>query len=325
MFLLPSRLLSALPWSVYLFVTLAAARALTGPTPHNDLAVATKPSGLSATLPPPGFTLGPAEIGTVPVYIRTVFALVNDALGSLAAEPFESRISRPQIYESPNARLALSGPHDRGGFDVKHMVWALTLVIRRMVDINSFRNYRYNAKLNGNSVGHVWIMYKTPGEGSAANSTALTATLQPLDLGAVIQGPNPNPFAVRVSTIRGPVLSFVDAMMAIISGLTNIAPHDMSSPVGGDLHPSRITSTWPPFRARFGLANLVPPSVTAPVWFKYEVVLQALKALAREVLISIRIPQLQIDILYNRSLWGAGVLMLIVPSQTKVDENITVA
>ncbi|KAL8864883.1 MAG: hypothetical protein Q9198_009585 [Flavoplaca austrocitrina] len=183
-----------------------------------------------------------------------------------------------------------------------------------MVDINSFRNYRYNVKLNGNSVGHVWIMYKTPGE-----------ALQPLDFGAVIQGPNPNPFAVRVSTIRGPALSFVDAMMAIISGLTDIAPHEMSSPVGGDLHRRRITSTWPPFRARFGLADVVPPSVTAPVWFKYQVVLQALKALAREVLISITIPQLRIDILYNRSLWGAGVLMLIVPSQTKVDENITVA
>ncbi|KAL8897643.1 MAG: hypothetical protein Q9192_002473 [Flavoplaca navasiana] len=276
MFLFPSRLLSTLPWS--------------GPIPHNDLAILTKPSGLSATLPPPGFILGPAEVGTVSVYIGTVFALVNDALGSLAAEPFESRISRPQISEYPIARLTLSGPHDRGGFDVKYMVWGLTLVIRRMVDINSFRNYRYNAKLNGDSVGHVWIMYKTPGEGSEANT-----------------------------------LSFVDAMMAIISGLTDIPPHDMSSPVGGDLHPGRITSTWPPFRGRFELADIVPPSATAPVWFKYKVVHQALKALAQEVFISIRTPQLRIYILYNRSLWGTGVLALIAPSQTKVDEKITVA
>ncbi|KAL9634859.1 MAG: hypothetical protein Q9204_002834 [Flavoplaca sp. TL-2023a] len=189
-----------------------------------------------------------------------------------------------------------------------------------MVDINSFRDYRYNAKLNGNSFGHVWIMSKTPGEGSEANSTALSVTLQPLDPVGVIQGPNPNHFAARVSTIRGPALSFVDATLAIISGLTDIAPQDMWRS-----NPGRITSTWPPFRGRLELADVVPPSAIAPVWFKYKVVLQALKALAQEVFISIRIPQLRIDLLYNRSLWGTGVLALIAPSKTKVDENITVA
>lgn len=156
-----SRLVPALIWSINLFVVYATGRALTGPTFHNDLAISTRPSGLSATLPPTGFTLGPAEVGTVSIDPRTVFSLVAHALGSLAAEPFESRISQPQIHEHVGGRLTLSGPYTGGGFDVKYMVWGLTLVIRKMVDNSSFRNYRYNTKINGNSVGHVWIMYKT--------------------------------------------------------------------------------------------------------------------------------------------------------------------
>ncbi|KAL8656928.1 MAG: hypothetical protein Q9226_002434 [Calogaya cf. arnoldii] len=314
MFPFQSRMLRASVWSIYFYFALATARALTIPARNTGLDIGATPSALSASLPPVGFTIGDPEVGTVALSSYIVFQSITTALEELVASPFESRVSATRYYPYANLLLVLTGP-SASAFDVKFMVWGLTLIIRRMVDLNSFRNYRFRLNWNGNSVGLVWLMYRTPRNGLDTNNTAISTIPQPSNLDAIHVGIK----ATDLSTRAFPPFTLNDAMMAIISGLTDIAPNDILRPVPH----GHIVSTWPPSRGQFSLTSLVPQDTQ--VWFHYLVVLNTLRLLARQVLLRVLIPQMQITIYCNSILCGSGSLILMGPSEIEAGANITVA
>ncbi|KAL8663030.1 MAG: hypothetical protein Q9168_008160 [Polycauliona sp. 1 TL-2023] len=303
---------------------------MTAATPDIELGIWANPSNSSVSRPPPAFDVGPPQLGIIGIPDRAIFALVDKALSELVVLPFDSITPSSRVVRNQgvNAVLALSGPLG-GGFPVKYMVWGLASAMARMVTLNSFRNYRFPLRWNGHEVGHVWILYGTPRDGLTANRTADLGTIsQPMKEPVTpISGSNTALQACNVQCnlidiTSNPPMSLNDAMMAIISGYTDIAPFNFSQQTPG----ARFQSVWPPFVGRFELLPVRPYGVDPPLLCWAEILRRALDSLALHAISRATQPQKMISCWDNHQvLVAVGKLTLNGQTATDARTNVSVA
>ncbi|KAL8751499.1 MAG: hypothetical protein Q9184_006051 [Pyrenodesmia sp. 2 TL-2023] len=276
-------------WSLLLLAARLIAHVSTNPLPANEVnavlqgtstIAATSPdespintsSYLTATLPPSDFTIE-ATVGTVELDRRGVFSLTINALGRLV----ESRPGdpvRPDDYRSPEFQgmsLATSGIGPQSEFRAQYMIWGLTLAIKHMEDRQEFRNWRFALRWQGNVVGRLLYLYRSPRD--TIESSATLSAGDPWQTGAPVSAPDvsENDTVVRFSIYAAPKaqIEYDDAMMVLVSGMTDLAMHRMDEPV----ERYHFDTTWLPYAGRFSLRpSPITPASLQQGWFKYHLV-----------------------------------------------------
>lgn len=126
-FLFKSLILPLLPLSAVSIRCSASPRSMTRSLTTSESAKSGS-LNISAVFPPAALKIRFEGTATGIIPERTCFALVVEALKSLALVPFNSRLDRAEQIESirfPGVILGLAGPYDSGGMNVRYIVWGL--------------------------------------------------------------------------------------------------------------------------------------------------------------------------------------------------------
>ncbi|KAL9605308.1 MAG: hypothetical protein Q9179_001482 [Wetmoreana sp. 5 TL-2023] len=268
----------------------------------------TPPSNLSALKPPREFTYNLAG-GSVPLNNRGCFQLTIHALATLVKAQYVSREPTStylRVPSAPGMALSLSGVHQGGGFDVRFMIWGLTLAIKRMVDQERFRNWRFTLRWRGDLVGTLWYFYESSHDGVEGNGPPIWENTTRIELPTVpsrLVDENAGGITFGIEEVHDSNLRLNDVMMVIVSGLTDIAVHDMENQVRQD----RFETFFVRYNARFRLwPDVQPPA--SPTWFTYEVVRSALQTVASGYLQQETIRSIRILIFRSGIVYGHGEL-----------------
>ncbi|KAL8738767.1 MAG: hypothetical protein Q9181_000484, partial [Wetmoreana brouardii] len=260
------------------------------------------PSNLSALKPPREFTFDLAG-GSVPLNKRGCFQLTIIALATLAKAPYVSREPASTYLRIPSApamALSMSGLYPGGGFDVRFMIWGLTLAIKRMVDQERFLNWRFTLRWRGDLAGTLWYFYDRSYDGIGGASVWENATQTELPtVPSKLGDKNAGGITFGIEELPGRPLYLNDVMMAIVSGLTEIAVYDMEQQVREDY----FETVFARYNAKFRLWPAERPSVP-PTWFTYEVVRLALQIMAWGYLQRVTTRPIQISIFRNGIVYG---------------------
>ncbi|KAL8888445.1 MAG: hypothetical protein Q9215_004123 [Flavoplaca cf. flavocitrina] len=248
------------------------------PSPGSGSPTIAQP-GLSATLPPPGFAIRVSG-GSKPIHNHDVFKLSVKALATFAVNSFDRsyRANVLQLHKDAKIALALGGPGTN--FLANYTIWGITLATKYMVDQHSFRNWRFQLYWQQNYVGQIWYVnghqISTPSAIDALRTSGQevlwqtnNTTTQPeiANLGAA-----PN---IRIAPIQGPALTLNEVMMTIISGLSDLAPHNKDQRVQN----TRFITNFAPYRGRIDIGFSWPPQLSPP-WYTYSFLIQLLEGLA---------------------------------------------
>ncbi len=238
-------------------------------------------SSLSMTLPPSDFTIE-ATVGTVKLDRRGVFPLTIVVLGLLAAlSPNDS--VKPRDYKARDITgmsLATSGTGPQGQLLAQHTIWGLILAIKYMKDRQSFRNWRFTLRWQGNVVGTLLYLYKNARDSIGASETPSAMDL--LQTNTSLLAPPGIPVddvrtVLSIRPVEAVVIDYDDAMMAVAGGMADLATHRMYEHVVTDC----FYSNWLPYAGTFAVYSTPPvPASLQPDWFKYHVVSQVLAKLA---------------------------------------------
>lgn len=240
------------------------------------------PSYLAGTLPPPDFTIE-ATVGTVELDRRAVFPLTITALGDLVGLPSDDQ-ARPRDYRSPDFQdmsLATSGIGPQSQFLPQHMIWGLTLAVKYMKDQQQFRNWRFTLQWQGNVVGTLLYLYTSPGDTIESSATPSAGDLWQPDAPISAHGIPVDDAVVttEIYAVESVQIEYEDAMMVLVSGMTDLAMHRMDEPVVG----YHFDTTWLPYACWFLLnPSKVTPGSLPPRWFRYNRVRQLILRLSSE-------------------------------------------
>ncbi|KAL8990510.1 MAG: hypothetical protein Q9169_008104 [Polycauliona sp. 2 TL-2023] len=238
---------------------------------------------LSATLPPPGFTIRVSG-GTKPIQNKDVFTLSLKKFAALAITPFHSYHPAEVLPLADNDKIALAVGGPGGVYSTNYTIWGLTLATSYTVD-TSFRNWIFKLYWQNRFVGQIWFVNGT----RIASSTETTATSNTTDR-SISQRRRADVSAQAQSQVAslgavpaiqflfgtGPSLRFNEVMMVIISGLSNIAPHDIHERIPGN----RFSTSWGArYRGSLNIDFAWPPGLPA-AWFTYNFILFLLVRLA---------------------------------------------
>ncbi|KAL8711736.1 MAG: hypothetical protein Q9220_003907 [cf. Caloplaca sp. 1 TL-2023] len=280
--------------SLFFLSRLATAASLPPPpSTHLDGALALIPRALepitniSANLPPSDFHLTLSLPGPKPLPSRTILYLILHAVADLAQEPYDSVTATSLVIKKSNSggiMLVLSDPeHPQGGFKVKEMVWGLLMAARWMDARGEWQNHRFQLSWRGKGVGNIIFVAGGGGgdvvdDGGGAGVTAREVLEGP----AVPTTMNFSANAVldfRTGWDTSPTgaahIPFIDVMMALISGFSDLAPHNMDERV----ETPEWGTSWPPYEASVRLKVVGPGAGLVPAWWTCAVVHRALGAL----------------------------------------------
>lgn len=264
------------------------------PTPANGLTTGTShlaispshpsltipPTNLSATLPPDSFSIEPI-IGGVSLDRGGCFLVTIAALSHLVQADYESSDALQIIRGYPRLEIGLDGPSaENPEFQVKYMIWGITLAYKHMVDNNQWLESRFTLRSRNVVVGSLWYASNPHPWLQATNETSAASTSTPAVYSlAQLVDDDENPaitfdISELVPEARGQILAMKYVMMAIVAGFTDIARHDMDRQ-----YPTRrFTTVFPSYGAEFDL--LVNYQPTRRPWFTYDVLRRVLVQLA---------------------------------------------
>ncbi|KAL8837771.1 MAG: hypothetical protein Q9170_002389 [Blastenia crenularia] len=276
------------------------------PNPDTSIAL---PS-LSASLPPPDFSLIPIS-GAIYLEPRLVWWLTTSVYTQLVKSHFDGRIDKRSTQRStlhPGAALILNGPGPEGGYDVKHMVWGLTLAAKYIVDNNEIRNRRFTLKRGQEYVGTIWYWWERSRlEVGSDNSTSVFVPDDSFTIASGTAGEKndlPEVILNYNSWDRHAGLTLNIAMIAIIGALSDIAPHDLQKPVTDIVTRNIFISQFPPYPAKLRLHSPLPGQAREKL--SYYAVYAVLLKLAEWYLTHEDGKSVQIEVKQGRQVIGIG-------------------
>ncbi|KAL8840875.1 MAG: hypothetical protein Q9170_001139 [Blastenia crenularia] len=248
-----------------LLIPLLLTTALALPTDINTIPATNHlpslPTNLTAFLPPRGFSISTSTThsSSVPLPSHSIFALTIQALLSLVSLPFTSSIPRAKALRLPafpGIVLTLSGP--KGGFEIRYAIWGLTTAIKYMIDEQAFRDFDFDLRWLGGSVGRVRFIVDPRGTLEIGGNNAMSqdehSSLIPTTNN--LQQARDTVYEIAFRTIKGPPMPFQEIMMTIIGSLTDCAPFAPSQ----TLLSQRFISSWPGYSESFSLNELEMPT-----------------------------------------------------------------
>ncbi|KAL8858729.1 MAG: hypothetical protein Q9178_004817 [Gyalolechia marmorata] len=240
-----TRCTSDLTWLLFLMCACLATTTVSTALPANDasdlkialpagsMALSITPPELSATLPPAEFTISAENDppgGARAMENRDVFRLSVAALAALAQAPVHSTFTSKyyQIPRDPSIGLRLGGPG--GTFESRNMIWGLTLATKYMVDHDSFQNSRFTLYLENVIVGLIWYINEDTHEEFESKSTNDRGIFRRTEVAEGQSGVEDLKVAlnIKINNLKGPVLTLNQAMMVVVSGLSDIALYDVN-------------------------------------------------------------------------------------------------
>ncbi|KAL8916124.1 MAG: hypothetical protein Q9208_008691 [Pyrenodesmia sp. 3 TL-2023] len=283
-------------WSLLLLAAQLIAHVSTNPLPANEVnavppgtstIAATSPDGipvnsssfLAATLPPSDFTVE-ATVGTVELDRRQVFPLTIHALSELVGLPPNDPV-RAQDYRLPEIQgmsLATSGVGPQSQFQAQYMIWGLTLAVRFMKDRQEFRNWRFTLQWQGNVVGGLFYLHRSPRDTIDSSATLSVGDAWQTDAPRAAPSTPVDNAVVTFSIYAADRvhIDYDDAMMVLVAGMTDLAGHRMDEPV--DRY--HFETTWLPYTGWFSLSpSKVTPASLRQGWFVYGLVSQLITRL----------------------------------------------
>ncbi|KAL8913351.1 MAG: hypothetical protein Q9171_001828 [Xanthocarpia ochracea] len=287
-----TRFASVLTWLLFLMCACLATTTASTPLPADDasdlkialpagiIALSTTPPELSATLPPADFTLSAENDppgGARAIDNRDVFRLSVAALAALAQAPVDSTFSSKfyQIPRDPSIGLRLGGPG--GTFESRNMIWGLTLATKYMADHNSFQNWRFTLHLEDMIVGVIWYINEGNNEEFESRSTNDREIFRRTEIAEAQSGVEGLKVGadIEIKDLQGPVLNLNQAMMVVVSGLSDIALYDVNQRVPNN----EFVTAFPSYRGRLFL-SFPWPAGSPPAWFTYRFILLILQKVA---------------------------------------------
>lgn len=233
---------------------------------------------VSANLPPPGFSIR-SERTTPPETLTDIecFAVTTFVLSHLAAETWTTSIPS-RAYIAPGhyglSLILLGGPESPHLMRTDYLTWGLTLAIKNMVDHQNFQNMRFSLEWQNRQVGLIEFratIYHNVNEANTTQDPMIRISGQSSTLESV-PSVGASDVNVRVKEKDGELMKAHDVFMAIVGGLRDIAPFDMSAEVSTREHgSSKFVSTFEPYNAEFILRAISGVYTPQPDWCTYEV------------------------------------------------------
>lgn len=211
---------------------------------------------------------------------QDVFKLSVKALATLAVNSFDRSYQANvlQLHKDAKIALALGGPGTN--FLPNCTIWGITFATKYMVDHRSFCNWRFQLYWQQNFVGQIWYVnghqifaplaidaLSASGQELPWQTNSTTTRSEVADFGAA-----PN---IRITPVQGPKITLNEVMMAIISGLSDVAPHNKDQRVQNH----GFVTNFVAYRGRIDIGFSWPPQLSPP-WYTYSFLIRLLDGLA---------------------------------------------
>lgn len=174
------------------------------------------------------------------------------------------------------------GRYPNGGFDVKIIIWGLSLAAKYMIESQQFCDRRFFLRFGTVVVGELGFHTRR------ADDVDVEAIIAPFFQGdSIAQTGSDNvsvgttvvgiPYTFSVGTIPGPALDVGDIVMTLLGGFEDVAFRG----IGRQVPSGEFTTALGRYRIVLDFHVIVPPPGEAPAWFTYEVVWNAMDALVK--------------------------------------------
>ncbi|KAL9576460.1 MAG: hypothetical protein Q9212_007081 [Teloschistes hypoglaucus] len=240
----------------------------------------------SSVLEPPETLTVRADPCGVPLQDHDIFLLILLTAGRLARLPWGGATARYGVYRTSDASdiaLLVRGGYPDGGFDVKIMIWGLSVATRFMIESKCFCFRRFVLWLDDRPMGE--LHFRSASSGMGVEATTLEGSEDVMHGGSNISTAVAGlPLTFRINSVIGPPMSVGDIVMTLLGGFEDVGFRG----IGTRIHSGHFTTSRRQYRVVFDFHVLVPPPGEAPAWFTCEITWAAMESLVKAYFLETR-------------------------------------